>query len=646
VSRHLAIDWDHQSLRIVAATLRAGGIHIEKAACWQESQIPNIAEAEALGHHLRERLKAAGIAPAPVLACVARDRVILRDVRYPAVAAGEEPAVIRFQVMKELNDSPDEVIIDYTLLGEAAPGEEHRALVLTVRRELLSAYQTLCKSAGLKLLALTPRPFGTLACLRDSRKKRQESGVSAGLPAGGSRQAAVALLTSADDWSEFCLVRDDTILVARSLPAGPALAAEVRRNIAVYTAQSPRHTVSALYLAGNGESSALQEELHTALGIPVRTFDPFLDAEEAVLPAENRGAFAGAVGLLRAQAGGQPLPINFVSPKKPQAARDPNKRTLAIVAGVAACLLIGLVSYCYARLAALDSKLETKKLERETLEKMKPQLVQKQQRLDAYDVWRRGNINWLDELYNLTVLMPDHTQMLLSEFTGDAITFNGKDKPAKITLKGGARSATGVEVARLLDQMRTDKPHYDLQPKQPLPHRNQKDFPGFAMLFSDDINVEWQPPEKYTRRLSAALEIRAVHERAPIARHFQEIATVMRPISSGGIKRVAEWEQGKNVINHTQSAAPNYNQRRATSPRSYPGGNTVTPPSSPSGFQKFMREQAEQRLEAFRALQGIETPLNTTEKPARLATPAAPQPTAAAAAAPAAPAAQEKGRKQ
>jgi Tfp pilus assembly PilM family ATPase len=183
VARHLAIDWDYQQLRIVAATVRAGKLHIEQAAVWQEKQSPNIAEAEALGQLLRERLRSAGIVPAPVLACVGRDRVILREVRYPAVAAGEEPAVIRFQVMKELTDSAHDVIIDYTPLGEAAPGEERRALVLTIRRELLAAYQALCKSAGLKLLALTPRPFGTLACLRDSLKKWEGVGASAQGPA-------------------------------------------------------------------------------------------------------------------------------------------------------------------------------------------------------------------------------------------------------------------------------------------------------------------------------------------------------------------------------------------------------------------------------------------------------------------------------
>jgi Tfp pilus assembly PilM family ATPase len=637
VSRHLAIDWDQRSLRIVAATLRAGTIRIEKAVSLQEQESPNIVEAEALGQHLRERLKSAGIAPAPVLACVARDRVILREIRYPAVAAAEEPAVIRFQVMKELSDSPDEVIIDYVPLGEAAPGEERRALVLTIRRELLAAYQVLCKAAGLKLDALTPRPFGALACLRESMRKWQGSGALAELSAGSSSQAAVALLTSADGWSEFCLVRDDTILVARSLPAGPALPAEVRRNIAVYTAQSPRHTITALYLAGNGEAAELQESLRQALDIPVRTFDPFLDADVAALPGEGRGAFAGAVGLLRAQAVGPALPINFVSPKKPQAARDPNKRWLTVAAGLAACLLIGVVSYCYAQLAALDGELAYQKSVKESLEKQKPVIDQEVLRLEAYQLWRHGNINWLDELYDLDVLMPDHTKMLLSELVGDAMAVSKEKLFAKLTLKGG--TITNEDLADLIERMRQDKEHYVPFGKVP-GHQQQKDFPAFAMQFTADIQVLHQPPEKYSRHLPDSV-VQLAQSAAPRWIGKTQETVYHRPVTSGGLKKVAQWDQGTHV---QKDSAPStrpgtyYNPARPTYP---PANAPASPPvrsESQNRFQDFMREAYERRS-AMQGATAVEKPVNTLDKPLRMTAPVP-------ATAPAAPPPNEKRKKK
>jgi Tfp pilus assembly PilM family ATPase len=596
VARHLAIDWDNQQLRIVAATVRAGKLRIEQAAVWQEEQNLRLTEAEALGRNLQERLKAASIAPAPVLACLGRDRVILREVRYPAVAPGEEPAVIRFQVLKELTDSADDVIIDYTPLGEAGPGEERRALVLTVRREVLAAYQTLCKSAGLKLLALTPRPFGTLACLRASLKKWQGSGAFAEQDPGSTPHAAVALLTTADTWSEFCLVRDDTVLVTRSLPAGPGLAAEVRRNLAVYTAQSSHHAVSALYLAGNGENQALQESLQAALQIPVRSFDPFLDAEATGLPGQNRGAFAGAVGLLRAQATGQPLPINFASPKQPQAARDPNKRRLAFAAGVAAVFLLGLVAYCYSQFAALDSELADLQAKKTELANQMPP-PDEIKCFENLSKWTSGNICWLDELYDLAVRMQNPNTILLSKIKGEEVLTTGtKDKAViQMTLEGVAIHDQ-VLVKQLVNPMADENFHYVPGPPETRSHSGN-DFPGsFPRQFTELISVVKQPPEKYSLRLTPSP--------GPVVEHRRGVNPIIRGIPAGvptveGGSRIAVPEYGSKV----QYALPpspgaGFPARGGVSPyqlnRGY--GAVTTPAGVTERYKEYIEERKQPRL--------------------------------------------------
>src|SRR5439155_25968725 len=107
--------------------------------------------AAALGRLLRERLKDAGIQAAPVLACIGRDRVILKEIRYPSVPPHEEPAVVQFQVSKELTDAADEVVMDYTPLPESGRSGEQQALAFVIRRELLTTYETLSRAAGLKL---------------------------------------------------------------------------------------------------------------------------------------------------------------------------------------------------------------------------------------------------------------------------------------------------------------------------------------------------------------------------------------------------------------------------------------------------------------------------------------------------------------
>src|SRR5262245_42020794 len=153
-----------------------------------------------LGRRLRARLQAEGIAPAPVLVCVGRDRVILKDIRFPPVPPEDEPNIVRFQAVKELTDPAEEAVIDYMIVGSAAA--ERRALALIVRRELLLTYQVLCRAAGLKLAAVTPRPFATALCLAGV------AGSTVLTPLPQPPDATVAVLTTTEHWAEFCVVRD------------------------------------------------------------------------------------------------------------------------------------------------------------------------------------------------------------------------------------------------------------------------------------------------------------------------------------------------------------------------------------------------------------------------------------------------------
>src|SRR5205823_3777414 len=137
--------------------------------------------------------------------------------------------------------------------GEA--GGERRALAFVVRCEMLAAYQTLCKAAGLKLHALSPRPFGTLAGLR-ANSAHAEHGQA--IAAGATR----AVVTLAPRWREFCVVSGERLLVARTLGDKPE--EEVRRYLAVFNLNSPKQTVRALYVA-NGGDAGLRDRLQQVL---------------------------------------------------------------------------------------------------------------------------------------------------------------------------------------------------------------------------------------------------------------------------------------------------------------------------------------------------------------------------------------------
>ncbi len=505
MARYLALDWDHNQLHVVSATVSGGAVRVQHAAVFDEELSPNLPQAEELGKLLRDRLKAAGISPAPVLACIGRDRVVVKDIRFPKVPAAEEPAIVRFQAVKELSESPEEVVIDYTPTGEATASGEQKAHVVALRRELLAAYQGICKSAGLKLVGLTPRPFGTLTCLR------RLAGTSVLTPPADPGDA-VAVLTVSERWAEFCVTRNGTLLLARSLAAGGNLAGEVKRNLVLYAGQAPGAPVKALYFCGTNEHAALRDKLQDSLGIPIHPLDPFAGSEKADLPASHRGSFAGAVGLLHAKAEKRGLPINFVEPREPKPPSDPNKKFMVVGGAVAALVLVGTVIFCTMSLVRKNREIVKLTAEKTLVTATADQLETEATRMKSLADWLDSEVVWLDELYDLTDRFPEPTTIRLTKFNGEALTHTAKDKHiARLKLEGLLTDDRGP-VDELTNHLARES-YYRGGVASVKTNTSGQDRRIFRQQFSTSVDMERLPPSKYVHRLPAELSEEAAKAR-------------------------------------------------------------------------------------------------------------------------------------
>ena len=166
MSRFLAIDADQGGIHVAVGTAaRGGAVRLERAITVPAAESLSAANAADLGRQLRDALRAAGIAARPDRRRRRPrpgDRQGLQD---PAVAPGEEPAVVRFQAGKEMSEAPESVALDYFTLARDEPDGQVRVVTVSVRKDLVAAYRTLCQAAGLKLAGITPRAMGTLAAL-------------------------------------------------------------------------------------------------------------------------------------------------------------------------------------------------------------------------------------------------------------------------------------------------------------------------------------------------------------------------------------------------------------------------------------------------------------------------------------------------
>jgi len=447
VSTYLAIDWDHNRLHLAAATVSGrGDVRLDKVLAWDEPDL-TLANAEEAGQRLSKRLKEARIAAAPVLACLGRERVIVKEIRYPIVGLAEEPAIIRFQASKELTEPAETVVIDYAALDGVGSDGERRALLLVARRPQLAMYKKVCQAAGLKLVGLTPRPFGIAACLKRATPKPQ-------------RGLAVAVLTVTNSWAEFAVVGGSQLLFARSAPVGGNMIAEVRRNLTLYAGQpvhSSRDAVQMLYVAG-GADQPLLRELQDTLAIPVHALDP-LAGSEHIEYAGDRAGLTGAVGLLLAWGGHNELPVNFVAPKEPRPIVDTNRQRLVLAGAGGILCFIALFFIGMLLENAKSAELDQARLELEQAETVLKNLQPEAKQIAALNDWHKTAVPLIDEIYDLTKRFPYSRGFHLDQLTIAPVPqLNAKETHAvRLTMSGNVPKTDVHLVQQLIDTVNRDK---------------------------------------------------------------------------------------------------------------------------------------------------------------------------------------------
>lgn len=443
--RYLAIDADPNGLTVASGNVRGGTLQLEQTLSWSEApQALSPSTATMLGQQLAAFLKSAGVAPAPVLFAIGRDRIVMKEVKHPPSPPQDEPAVVRFLAMKEFTESPDDGVLDYTPIG-VEPSGDRRSLVAFLQKDTFNSIKTLCDAAGLKIAAITPRPFAAASAAA-------RAVTTGAIPVPDGIDSAIAVLTLNENSGEFTVVRNGAIRFSRAvssiaLSSEASLVGELRRNLAVYSAQSGGDNIQAIYLA-EAESglTGWSGRLGASLPVPVYPFDPLADSVAAQgVPPKLRARFTGVVGLLAGQAKFGPAAINFAQPRQPKAEVNPNRNRNAIAALLGLILLSGLAFGGY--ILVSNSNAVTNNL-RAQVESLKSEIELKEpdsKRLAAAEDFEKRNVPWIDEIYELSVLFPDINKMKVTSFVGTAIPPPNTKNNLKV-VQNAAPKTTGPSI--------------------------------------------------------------------------------------------------------------------------------------------------------------------------------------------------------
>jgi hypothetical protein len=413
LSRIVAIDLEPNGAYITSGTNRKGQIVVERAVALPiEENLTIPAQAEAAGKKLRDILKQAGISPGPTIILVGRDKLIPKEVKYPNVPAADEPAVIRFQAAKDISDNIDDLILDYLPMGNTPEGGK-KATVFFLKKEFVKTAQTICNTAGLKLISITPRSYAVA--------EGYKAALATGVEPPDSPEDAVGILYPTGNGGEFIVVRDKQVLFSRpvsdaAMRSENSLISELKRNIAVVGAQIPGG-IAALYIAeSEAPGASWSGRLREGLPLPVRTFNPLATSPVAnAVPGKYTGQFAPSAGAIQFASAKGPYPINFVTPRQPKA--EPSKgRSLLMLGILAALLLFGamaLTGYLLNESADKDiAKLEAEKKDQESEQLI---ALQSSKRADFAKEFNEHRIRLHDELYDWTEMAPDVENFRLSQ---------------------------------------------------------------------------------------------------------------------------------------------------------------------------------------------------------------------------------------
>ena len=435
MARLCFIDWDHQRLTALVAECSRNRAKIIDSWSEETDLSPNPVMAEELGQHLKNRLKERKQTVTGLVALVGRDRLVVRDQKYPTVTQSEEPGLVRLLTTKEILDDPNDVVIDYQPWPSQTTKSEQRALVYVLRREMLATYESIAKAAGAKLVGLCPRAMG----------------LAASMPPGTGSRGLIAIGLG---WRELLVVRDNAVELDRGLAQAETMPQEARRGFAVFgtTGGTPPGRI---FTAG----ASLQEldRLGEALELAVEELEGI---EGAGAPVPGGASLIAVAGMAKAWSREQPG-VDFVHPRMPRNEVSDSRKRLYLYGGAAAALLAMIGAAFWWHTGNKENQIVRMQGDLDKLKQENLRFVEDEKRMKELANW--DTANWLEELVDLASRVTDTKKMLVTEIVAtptQAVAGQTSPYTGRLEVKGILPDGTGDEneLEKLDKQLRSAGP--------------------------------------------------------------------------------------------------------------------------------------------------------------------------------------------
>ncbi len=443
--RYLAIDWDEFECRYVLASLQKGTWKIRKAGAVSLAESSNTEDvttkssAERLAGMtttLKNALKTQRIESAPLLLNLSRNQVEMLYLTLPPSPEADVPVMLKNQLLRELPSFSEYDPLDFLVLSDTGD-DSLRLLALTMP---LSARQTLTKSFRSigrvpKRIGIRPLSAAKLVAQSELAPDKFEPGIVVDLV---GREVDIILMEGGRIVSVRSLRLPEGLTSEESLAR---IADELERSAMIAAEGIAPEAIKKLYLFGTeNEWTLLTERLAKGRPWEITVVDPFdlpgFTVANTVTIPEPSGRFASLLGLLADQQNRTRNSIDLLHPK--EAPKPPNYLRVVLMTAVL-LIVCGLGLFHWNQGVIAEMEAERAKLEKAYTEAY----TGYQQAYPIYAVlqsagnWDAGSSAWLDELRDLSLVLPGEQDLVLSQISFTAMT--GGQYKGVIRLSGMVR---------------------------------------------------------------------------------------------------------------------------------------------------------------------------------------------------------------
>lgn len=358
---------------------------------------------------LKQALSEHGLSRRETIVVVSRASVEMREITVPPAPDNELPSMVRLIARTEFASLNDNWLLDFIPVDYES-NKPRKIIAMGISPEYHRQINNIVENSGLKIKHMVLRPLATVDLVQSRLQDRR----------------CRLVVSPHGDQTDLTVLRGMTPVATRTVRIPTSSASEhrirqkiseIKRTLASSQEALGGESVEEMILIGNQDEHAsavpqLEEQLELAVTL-VPPFDQVESSSRLTIPADS-ARFAGLLGCLLQESHQQRHTIDFINPRRP-VEKTTDRSRLYLYGGLAAAGVILAIGFGWWTLRSQAQ--EISQLEKDLAaavrvnegDSNKPSVEQIMGEVAKIDDWKKSDVNWLDEIYELSnrFLTPD-----------------------------------------------------------------------------------------------------------------------------------------------------------------------------------------------------------------------------------------------